>query len=173
MGSKIDRKLWFWQRSTPGIEDMRFAAAGATAGAIGQSAPQRRLTLVDSPEGTVELIQVSRSTPHCFRAHSNADILCIDLHEFGIEQAIKWISDEQTAAVERYSGPAIIAVLANPDYLSVEELSEISKRLEPAGAIFRAWPDGCSSFDQAFDAFGKSVAGNYRWPKFAVEESIS
>jgi hypothetical protein len=172
MGSKVEWKLRFWQRSGPEVEEMRFAAAGATGGAMTQPFQQRRITLADDSEGKVELVQVTRSTGPDYRPNSNADILCIDLHEFGIEEAIDWIRKTQELSMALYRGPAVIAVLGDADRLSVGELAEISRRLEPAGAIFRPWPKGCKSFSEAFVAFGEAVARNYRWPAFAVENSL-
>lgn len=173
MGSKVNQKLRFWQRSGSEVEEMGLAAAGATVaraesaprGGVG-TAPQRRITVAEGSEGKVELIQVTRNTPPGYRAHSNADILCIDLHEFGIQETVAWINSAQAAAVAQFDGPACIAVLGDMDQLSVEELSEISRLIEPAGAIFQSWPKGCTSFAEAFDAFGKGVAKNYRWPAF-------
>jgi hypothetical protein len=162
MGSKIVSKLRFWQRSGSEVEEMAFGGPGLVAV---REAP-RSLTIAEGPDGKVALIQVTETTEAGYRKYSNADILCIDFHRFGASKILNWINEDQAAAIARYDGPACITVLGNLDQLSVEQLSEISDVIEPAGAIFQAWPKGCKSFEEAFDAFGKGVAANYQWPAF-------
>lgn len=162
MGSRFDWKLRFWQRSSSEVEEMVFGGAGT--GTVLEPPPSR--TIVEGPDGKVALIEVTETTEPGYRRYSNADILCIDLHKFGIPKTLDWINNDQAAAIARYDGPACITVLGNLDKLSVEQLSEISDLIEPAGAIFQAWPKGCKNFEEALDAFGKGVAANYQWPAF-------
>src|SRR5258706_8688487 len=151
MGSNINRKLRFWQRSGSEVEKMVFGGLGLVT--VRDSPPS--LTIAEGPDGKVALIQVTETTEPGYRRYSNADILCIDLHKFGIPKTLDWINQDQAAAIARYDGPACITVLGDIDQLSVEQLAEISDLIEPAGAIFQAWPKGCKSFEKPFDAFGK------------------
>ncbi len=147
------------------------AAMAASGTAIAR--PEYSLSVAQGPGLKVDLVKVTQDTPPDYRPNSNADILCIDLHEFGIEEALAWIKAAQASAIQQYGGPACIAVLADIKKLSVDQLRQISWDIEPAGAIFNPWPDDCESFDKAFSAFAAAVKENYQWPTLVGEEALS
>src|SRR5205085_1399950 len=97
-----------------------------------------------------------------FRPESMADILCLDIHEDGVEKTISEVRRFHDACwnPEDNVVPCVL-VLGNMQQLNKEETWLISQELESAGGIFHAWSDDCQSFAEAFDALGRELSRMY------------
>jgi hypothetical protein len=152
---------------------MRFAMRSATAEATATSravvTPERVIVVAKGADYEVKLIHIPPGTSPEYRPESTADILCLSLHEFSLPEAIAWVR----ASVANSQGVLpCIAVLGSADKLSREDLWQISRELEPAGAIFHRWPERCRSFDEAFRSLGDEIAKTYgHFPAFCEEHA--
>lgn len=97
-----------------------------------------------------------------FRAPSASDMLCLNIHEAEVPQVIRELRHFHDSCLDGESNIApCVFVLGNLDWLSGDELWTISQEMESAGGIFQAWPDGCASFAEAFNALAKDISRTY------------
>lgn len=134
---------------------MVFGSAQPAAAWIGES-----MVIARDGDEVVWLQEVLPAAPPTYKPQSAADILCLDLHKFGIAGATSWVRDAQSSIADD-QWPLCIVALGNPGDLGVKDLWRISEELEPAGAIFHRWPKNCESFADAFHRFGESVKSIY------------
>lgn len=152
------KKLWRW-----GSGEHRAKEVRAGMGAVAQPEVYRAdaFVVAAGPGYEVKLVHIRRGMPPGFRTECAADILCLDLQEFGLPETIAWVR----AALAHSPGDSpCIAVLGREEELSREELWHISTELEPAGALFHAWPEGCRSFGDAFNALATEISKTYGSP---------
>lgn len=118
------------------------------------------MTISNAEGADVLLVEVLPAASPTFEPQSAADILCLDLHKFGLGSAIHWVEQAQSR-IEDDELPLCIVAIGNEKVLSVKDLWRVSAELEPAGAIFHRWPENCESFAEAFRRFGESVKSIY------------
>ncbi|MGB7922654.1 MAG: hypothetical protein WCF57_05360 [Pyrinomonadaceae bacterium] len=123
--------------------------------------PEKTFVVAKVLDYEVRLVHVRRGTPPHYRSNCVADILCLNLEEFSLPEAVAWV---QAAVEDAHGVRPGIAILGSVDKLSREELWQISRELEPAGAIFHGWPKNCHSFDEAFEILGKEIRKTYGNP---------
>lgn len=121
------------------------------------------MTISNADGYEVQLVELLPDAPTSFEPKSEADILCLDIHKFGIGRTIDWVEQAQGRIADDEM-PLCIVAIGNEKDLSVRDLWRVSEELEPAGAIFHRWPEGCDSFSDAFHRFGESVRAIYGLP---------
>lgn len=110
----------------------------------------------------INLIPVSLRLLGDIRLENAADMLCLDLHECGVDTTIREIRRFCKGYGSIGAGVApCIFVLGSMESLSADELWAISQQLEPAGGIFHAWPDDCRSFADAYNALADELVNSY------------
>lgn len=107
------------------------------------------------------LVELLPGTPVEFDPRCAADIHCLDLGKFGMNEVVGWVSETQDRRTKMERLPLCIVVVAEEGRLTVEELWRVSNELQPAGAIFHSWPENCTSFEEAFDRLGQSIKDAY------------
>jgi len=115
-----------------------------------------------SRNSQVKLIPVSIRHLADFSLENVADMICIDIHEYGVDTSIKEIRQFCKRYWDQDIGiaPCIFALGSN-DVLNEEELWAISQQMEAAGGIFYAWPDRCHSFAEAYNVLADELVANY------------
>ncbi len=137
------------------------AATGTSEAADTLRSEPNQIVIAAGPGYQVELIRVSKGTDPEYRPKSLADILCLDIHEFGFEETIVWVTVAQASAQKNGGMPLSIAVLGCTEKLTTSELWRISRELEPAGAIFHAWPEACHSSEEAVKWLAEEISKSY------------
>lgn len=152
--SRAKARQFFKRNKAMGISTVRVCETAEVA-SIGES-----MTIANSEGADVKLVEVLPTASPTFEPQSAADILCLDIHKFGIGPAIEWVEQAQSR-IEDSELPLCIVVIGNEKDLSVKDLWRVSEEIEPAGAIFHRWPENCESFAQAFVRFGESLKSIY------------
>jgi hypothetical protein len=122
----------------------------------------RGVVVAEGPDYKVELVHILPGTDPGICPRSLADILCLDLHAFGMSKAMTWVREAQNAASLRDGGVSLcISVLGSLDQLNAEQLSDISQELSAFGAVFSPWPENCQTFDEAFTTLAHEIEKTY------------
>ena len=150
------------EKAREAVTSQQTASVAKDMAAGGKSAAAMRKILISDADGyQVHLVALAKTERPTFEPQCAADILCLDLHAFGVEKAIEWVDEAQSRRVDLDLLPLCIMVIGNKNDLSAEELWRVSAELEPAGAIFHRWPENCTSFGEAFEQLGQSLSSFY------------
>lgn len=133
--------------------------------------------IAEGPGYQVQTILVHPSTPPDFRPNSTADVLCLDLEEFGVSRALEWVRaahESRRQAGETEVTPCVTA-LASSEWLrqlNKEDWSLVLNDLQDAGTILHEWStDQYGTFNEAFEALRLSLSKNYgSFDTYVVDE---
>jgi hypothetical protein len=109
----------------------------------------------------VDLVHVVPHTPTNLRTAHSTDILCLDIHQFTVGGAIRWVHEAQAVELSASGFPRCIVVFGCVNRLTNEDLWLISRELREVGAVFHAWPTGCTSYWDAVRLYGQRMAETY------------
>lgn len=119
--------------------------------------PSRRVS-----EGSgykVDLTHISAGTSAGFARDHRADILCLDLQDFGVERAIEWVRQVQHLELE-HGTPLTIVLFGREGTLSKTDLWRISQQAELFNASFRTYAAE-ESFETAFRRYADIMSKGY------------
>src|SRR5688500_5058680 len=108
------KKLWHRRSAERSRLGMMFGMRSAAARAEVRSTAGARV-VASGPGYEVKLVHISRGTSPEYRTECVADILCLDLHEFGLPEAIAWV---EAAMANSQGVDPCIAVLGSTDKLT-------------------------------------------------------
>lgn len=160
-------------RLTPNRELMRTSSTGRVAAAASGFAhapatapPQAASLRQDVPlafhiADRVNVIKVPADTSHEFRPENETDTMVLDGHAFGVAEAVEWTHRANEYARENHLRAPLITVIADENELTEHEYRLVTKRLADLGGLFFEYPEGVTTFDDAFTVYAKGVAGSY------------
>jgi hypothetical protein len=88
--------------------------------------------------------------------------MVLDGHAFGIAEAVEWVRRANEYAREQQLRAPLITIIADENDLTEYEYRLVTKRLADLGGIFFEFPEGISTFKEAFTSYVEGVAMTYQ-----------
>jgi hypothetical protein len=133
--------------------------------AMGETTPKlANHPMVLTVERDIKLVHVPPGTPSRLYSKNAQSIFCIGVGDgqFSLGDAISWVRSALTdITLEGERRLPFVVVFGNAATLSEQNINGVSREMLRLGAYFVKWPEGCTSFEEAFKALRDEIAQNY------------
>lgn len=131
------------------------------------------ITIARGDSYEVQLVPVPKDAPATFQGENAADILCIDINKFGVDDAVRWVNASSAVFTFGKSKVRPVIIIMGPsDKLGSREMAAMSEKLGSKGVRFHRWPKGCDSSADAFKALGEKLAGRLQGVNVGVDAPL-